>query len=545
MTRSLLRLFAIGCVGWLMSAASPAAAQDDAELAQTRRPAFGEPPRPAPTAPVTPGTPARRPAFNEPPSQPPTPPVQPGPPARRRAFNEPAPAGTNPNGPTDIPLAPAAEGEPAEMIDADEPPPAPDDAVAKLQARLEKLESSLKKSKEKEEVKAQKAKWKPSVNFTGELQVDAVFADQTEENRAVVGDIDNGADIRRARLGAFGEWLDNYEYRLEWDFALAGRPSFLDNWITIRDVPFFGSVRVGHFFEPFLLDRLTSNRFTTFMQRALPDAFAPARNLGIMAFDETEDFQHTWQYGVFRTGSNDFGDDVGDSPDTAVTARTTWAPGYHPDCPDDVWHFGIAGSHRMADDRTVRFTSTPELRNREDSVGSFPNFVDTGVLRANSFDLAGFEFARVWGSFSVQSEYVITYVDRVGGDNATFQSGYVFASYFLTGEHRTYSHSTNTARHNTGTFDRVLPKTNFLPAPGVGDVPCGPGAWEVAARYSWIDLNDSGVTGGELHDVTLGLNWYLNPYTKVMWNYIHPMLERGGPGTTTADLYGMRCQFEF
>ena len=42
----------------------------------------------------------------------------------------------------------------------------------------------------------------------------------------------------------------------------------------ITDVAIFGNVRVGHFFEPFSLARLTSNRYQTFMERPLLDAFA-------------------------------------------------------------------------------------------------------------------------------------------------------------------------------------------------------------------------------------------------------------------------------
>ena len=111
------------------------------------------------------------------------------------------------------------------------------------------------------------------------------------------------------------------------DFALAGRPSFLDVWTGLRDVPYLGRVRVGHFFEPFSLERYTPNRFTTFMERALPDQpFAPVRNLGVMANDTYLDERGTWAVGFFRSDSDVFGDDVGDEFEHALTGRLTYLP---------------------------------------------------------------------------------------------------------------------------------------------------------------------------------------------------------------------------
>ena len=50
------------------------------------------------------------------------------------------------------------------------------------------------------------------------------------------------------------------------------------------------------------------------------------------------------------------------------------------------------------------------------------------------------------------------------------------------------------------------------------------GAFEIAGRYSYLDLDSAGINGGVLHDWTLGLNWYTNRNSRVMLNYIaaHP-----------------------
>ena len=69
----------------------------------------------------------------------------------------------------------------------------------------------------------------------------------------------------------------------------------------------------------------------------------------------------------------------------------------------------------------------------------------------------------------------------------------------------------------------------------------GPRRWELAFRYSTIDLNDRGIQGGEMKDVTLGLNWYMHSSTRVTFNYIHSVLKAGG----SAKILMTRLQIAF
>ena len=89
------------------------------------------------------------------------------------------------------------------------------------------------------------------------------------------------------------------DYIIEMDFANRGINSvinskdqstaFKDVYIQVHDLPVIGNVRVGHFKECFGLEQLTSDNYTTFMERSLDDegAFVPGRNDGIMAFNWT------------------------------------------------------------------------------------------------------------------------------------------------------------------------------------------------------------------------------------------------------------------
>ena len=106
-----------------------------------------------------------------------------------------------------------------------------------------------------------------------------------------------------------------------------------------------------------------------------------------------------------------------------------------------------------------------------------PRFVDTGTLRMQSAHLVGPEFAWVHGPASVQAEYIRAGLNPVTGNaNANFHGYYLLGSYFLTGEQRNY-------RASAGQFRGIKPRRNF----NLGQK--GTGAWEVAVRYSSLDLN--------------------------------------------------------
>jgi phosphate-selective porin OprO and OprP len=388
----------------------------------------------------------------------------------------------------------------------------------------------------------------PSVNVTGQVQVDTLTFNQSERNKLALGDLQNATGFRRSRLGAFGEIFETTEYRVEFDFAGAGRPRFLDNWIAIKGLglPYLQNMIVGHFFEPFSIERYTPNRFITFLERSAVDEFAPARNTGLMLFDHTEGERVTWAAGLFRSDSNVYGDSVEDRSDWALTTHMTCLAWYDEETDGRyLLHLGASYSFRAAGDRVVRFTKRPENQLQAFEELGFPSFVDTGPIPAYSHQLLGAEAAWVHGPFSMQAEFVYAPVRSIAGPNLSFNGWYVYGSYFLTGENRSYSPTSILGRFREGIFQRITPRTNAFKGNVAAGAPRGPGAWEVAARWSHIDLNSHGVRGGQLHTLTLGLNWYLNPNTRIQWNYTHPILREDQFGRSYADIFGMRFGFEF
>jgi len=294
------------------------------------------------------------------------------------------------------------------------------------------------------------------------------------------------------------------------------------NEVTITDAylrysgfkPF--SFTAGSFKVPFSLEAVSSAKYITFMERGLPFAFLTLRALGGMAAASGDNW--TASLGAFGdTVTTETSDDEGKS----LAARITYAPFFQS---DRVLHLGASGVWRVPFQngtapfhKTVRFRSKPESNPITDDLGTRGRLVDTGNIPGDVqyFSLFGAELAGVYGPFSIQGEYIRTDVDRSVGDSLVFDGYYGYASWFLTGESRNY-------KADKGIFDILTPNKPFSLASG------GWGAWELAARYSEIDLNDDAVSGGRERDITAGLNWYPNPYIHFMANYIHVLEIDGG-----------------
>jgi phosphate-selective porin OprO/OprP len=148
-----------------------------------------------------------------------------------------------------------------------------------------------------------------------------------------------------------------------------------------------------------------------------------------------------------------------------------------------------------------------QFRQRPESRPDGSRLVDTGAIPADSALTYGLEAAWAGGPFSVQGEYMATSVDVIGGPDADFDGYYVFGSWFVTGESRRYS---------KGAFS----------GPKIADA--NKGAWEVALRYSNVNLNDGLVLGGEMDNITLGVNWYARSGVRFMFNYIAVTSEVAG-----------------
>lgn len=372
-----------------------------------------------------------------------------------------------------------------------------------------------------------------NMKFGGRLMYDMAFFFQDDTIKSLVGAQNNGTEFRRLRFYNSGTIYRIWEYKLELDWA-GGKVALRDAYIETKKVPLIGHFRVGHFKEPFSLEELTSSNHITFMERALPNAFVPSRNPGLMAYNFHLNGRLGWFAGVFRDGNNS-----GDAPQAdngyALTGRLYLLP-IHNKEKNLLVEVGGAVSYRMLDPRNYQVKAKPESHLAN-------TYANSGVLTdVSPVVLTGAEAALVWGPLSLQGELISSQVTQKLPNRTvthTFMGYYGYMSYFITGEHRPFK---------KGSFSGIEPRKYLHTG--------GPGAWEVALRYSHIDLisgsatDNTLVNGGTLSDITVGVNWYPEPSIRFMLNWVYTMLSEADQNGVVkrvgkASIVEMRAQVYF
>jgi phosphate-selective porin OprO/OprP len=174
-------------------------------------------------------------------------------------------------------------------------------------------------------------------------------------------------------------------------------------------------------------------------------------------------------------------------------------------------HVGGSVSYRInAQQNQTEFKSRPEIGVVDDY------YVNTGVIEgANKVLRLGLEASSVMGRFSWQAEALSARVERSDFQKVTFRGAYTFFSWFLTDDSRNYD-------AGSGLFLPVTPRNPLFKG--------GLGAFEIAARISYVDLTDQDIIGGQETNISLGFNWYLNEQFRVMTNLIK-VLDVKRPGS--------------
>lgn len=475
----------------------------------------------------------------------------------------------HPAGPAWSDSVPTARQDPAiRELQPLEPlsPPLPD-TDAKIQAALEKISGATgaggapgagpQSTPAADDPLKMSAKWNNGlelqtadknfrVHVGGRYQMDASWysAESGVQNNINIPYSD-GLDFRRARFRIDGTLYKNQEWAAEVDFVNsfktrnqpvnAVNPGFTDNsvsaltdfWWQFNDLPRLGSLRIGQQKEPIGFEHLVSSRFLPFMERSFnQDTFYGGTfngfNPGIQAFRTYgPDDNGVVQMGLFKPVNNVFGFGTGDG-DYSATGRLTRLLQY---CDEgrQLTHVGFsfrqatAVSQAGVPGRIQTFRTRDAIRSGLSADWPIPAGI---ALYGDDMQWANAEFVMVRGPWTLQSEYMVSlfhdarvnFADAPDG-TTTYHGGYVQLFRFLTDDYEHYD-------KKKGFFERVKPLHPYR-MPIDGDESCfGLGAFQVGARYNFLDLDNSGFNGGILHNMTFGVNWFLNPNMKLQGNYI-------------------------
>lgn len=428
-----------------------------------------------------------------------------------------------------------------------QPSPAADDDGRRIDAVEKKLNDFITKST---------GTTYPNVKINGVFQADAGFFNQDADSLARFGRIQDGAQFRRARLAASGAITEVNNYFMQMDFAFFGHPTFTDVWVEQTDLPILGNVRVGQWKQPFSLEVVSSFRYTTFEERSvLFQPFTPFRHLGAGFYNRNDAQTVTWAASAFRTGQDQFGNSISFSGGWGSSERITALPYF-----DELsggrhyLHLGMGHFLSAPPNHIFNFRSIPEYFVGEYGAGTVgtsgqavpgslngtPFFVgNVPLANINYYNVVGTELLWVNGPFSLQSEAMMSVVDRWGASTLFLPGAYAQVGWFLTGEHRPYD-------RKAGAIDRVKPFENFFRVRTAnGGTARGLGAWEIAGRVSHITLNDEDYRGGKLTDFTAGLNWYVNPFLKWQFNWIHALATSPASVDSNTNIFSLRVQADF
>jgi len=350
------------------------------------------------------------------------------------------------------------------------------------------------------------------VKWGGRIMQDWFWFD-VDDNVPSASDFVNGNEFRRARIFMSGTLYGNIEFKAQYDFA-GGDADVKDLYMGIKGMP-FGTLRIGHFKAPFSLEELTSSKYITFIERSLINMLSLGREAGFAALGSEGNW--TWGVGLF-TDADDYGEASAHDDNYIFAGRVTFLP--YKDG-NDLFHIGAAAYMKdLGEGTTVRFRQRPEAH-------LTPRVIDERISGSDAVTTIGLEAATVMGSFHGAAEYMMAMIDSPENGDPEITGFYAYGGFFLNGDVRKYKGS-------SGAFDRTKPASVF------GDE--GMGAWEIAARISQLSY-DEAIGDQELTNFTVALNWYLNNYTVIKFNYIY--FERGDLNDATGNIFVTRFQIDW
>ncbi len=328
----------------------------------------------------------------------------------------------------------------------------------------------------------------------------------------------DGTEIRRARMRFEGVFFKDWLFRTEADFA-DDNTRVKDAFIQYTGLDFM-NVTVGQQKQNFSRELQESSNDMMFTERSLMNILnAPTVDRAIGLNFESSGKNWVAKGGIYGDSITPARKDTDPEIDNAgdegwgISSRLVYNPIIEK---TKLIHLGVAGNYRTPDD-TGDTAKANQLRYQYETTNmSNLELVDARVADVDNIKMLGLEAAGLYGPFSVGAEYTRSWIDRKqkgttldtpsfkGDHNLELDGWYAEAAWSITGESRGYKN---------GNFGYLEPAKPFNLKNG------GWGAWELATRYSAADLNDGSFKGGELSNMTVALNWYINSNFRLLANY--------------------------
>lgn len=406
-----------------------------------------------------------------------------------------------------------------------------------------------------------------SLQITGRVHYDTALYDQDavptgRQDVRIASDLNSGTNFRRARLGVKGKIAGDWRYHLEFngggdpDDKLSVHYAYLQ-YAGLKPLTF----TAGRHKAATGFDEVTSSNDITFIERSLghnaqTSPFSPPANgFSVKAHGEMWNASTGVWYG-------DINDDAMDEF-FYWNGRVAFAPVQSDGL---LLHLGAHSSYMFEPEQdgktNVTFSDRPEMRVSD---VKWVSASSQGIFANDKAWNYGVELAGKYNNFWLNGEVNWFGMDQTrdpagsgpAGPDLDFLGYYVQGGWIITGETKPYKMS-------KAAWGGVKPADPFDLTTG------GWGAWELALRYSHVDLNDHenlfrtdatgashfvGARGGEESNFTVGINWYVNDWIRFMFNYIHADVDRltvgqsaGAGGLSsgdTFDIFALRAQFKW
>lgn len=331
--------------------------------------------------------------------------------------------------------------------------------------------------------------------------------------------------LRRARFGVQGTYGSKVDFAFLFDTTSTTGAPIRDMYLNFKPTPIF-QVQAGQFKEPFSQEVGIADTNVEFLERSVinvlyPSAAGTFRAPGITAHGDVKGGVMQYWVGIFN-GKGLVTNNTSNEPE--VVGRLRFSP-WKNHKKSFLQGFSFGGS--IAHSRSVGLNGELSFSGllNDNAYTFFPQFrINGGIERYNG------EFLYLRGRWALRGEYTQILEKRdglgsftpggIGFENipgVVGKGGYLYTTYLVSGE-----------REPENAIPRVKHPVIGPPTPGVDNSSPGWGAWQIKARYSWLE----GKAGGQnfnsqfspenvapfsdrTDQISVGLNWYLNYWVLV------------------------------